>query len=729
MSPNSTDPWPADVDPEAADAATSLVVLGHPHPPPSAPTPAPGWPQGNASIEAASTPAAHPGRWPSPHHRHHHHHHRYDNGPDRKFVEGDSGPRYHHHHSSALSRSPEREAYAYDRGSEGYASGAYKDEARRVDARDEGEAAVPALSLPRTPPSHRGPRKKMLMPPPPSLPSFPSSLLTHQQHHNHNHQQQHPHHHHHHHNHNKMHPIYSQQQQQQQQERGHPSHMPPIRPRSPPEQREGYCPAPAPLSPSPSSPQSLSAPSSSYPPYQAGPFHHHQHSRLPPPAVRPSNGPYFHQAGCPAAMPYPSPSIPPPQAPAAYGDVTPPPKASHSSSNPPSSISIPAEDPRAPFPPHQLDRTAYPQRPYGSSSDAPSYHSYSTERPSSRSPPQNGQYYPHPAGPAGWSHQAYRAPTYGPASEQGGYAPSQMDYSNGTGGRGREHSRSDSYGSSGSERGGAPAGEAVYGGDVRMSPQQQKLAPAGGPVGPNSNGNGSAPSNVAPARQPHLNWVPYSGTATEKRQIQPSSAAPPAPAPLQTGASRGAHGAPAPAPGLRPLSPSRSPTSVTTIAPGRPAPTIAAAMPPAVIPPASNATGSSSRKRKQGSRSNSVSAKEELDCDLPLPHVDLTGLSKEEQVLALKRMRNTEAARRSRAKKMARMDMLESVVDKLETENARLVVQLAILESEKTGWKTKQSEYVARIASLEHQLSESHQAIIQRGASASPPDCHGRNEE
>ncbi|KAJ3099527.1 hypothetical protein HDU97_002970 [Phlyctochytrium planicorne] len=108
--------------------------------------------------------------------------------------------------------------------------------------------------------------------------------------------------------------------------------------------------------------------------------------------------------------------------------------------------------------------------------------------------------------------------------------------------------------------------------------------------------------------------------------------------------------------------------------------------------------------------------------------VDMAGASgsredvKDGDSLALKRLRNTEAARRSRAKKMAKMDMLEVAVDRLEAENSRLVVQLAVVESEKTSWIAKQEEYVARIARLEQQLSESHQAIISQGSTDAAPD-------
>ncbi|KAI8849590.1 hypothetical protein BC829DRAFT_391157 [Chytridium lagenaria] len=86
-----------------------------------------------------------------------------------------------------------------------------------------------------------------------------------------------------------------------------------------------------------------------------------------------------------------------------------------------------------------------------------------------------------------------------------------------------------------------------------------------------------------------------------------------------------------------------------------------------------------------------------------------------------KRMRNTEAARRSRARKVAKMETLEEAVQKLETENSKLVVKLAVLESERAGWKAKQIEYLSRISRLEQQLSESHQAIIGRRGGATPP--------
>ncbi|KAI8844849.1 hypothetical protein BC829DRAFT_445928 [Chytridium lagenaria] len=92
--------------------------------------------------------------------------------------------------------------------------------------------------------------------------------------------------------------------------------------------------------------------------------------------------------------------------------------------------------------------------------------------------------------------------------------------------------------------------------------------------------------------------------------------------------------------------------------------------------------------------------------------VEVEGEHDDDKNVDLKRMRNTEAARRSRAKKMAKMDMLEIAVEKLEVDNSRLVVKLAILESDKATWRTKQEEYIARIAQLEMQLSESHQAII-----------------
>ncbi|KAI9495633.1 hypothetical protein BDB00DRAFT_812722 [Zychaea mexicana] len=67
----------------------------------------------------------------------------------------------------------------------------------------------------------------------------------------------------------------------------------------------------------------------------------------------------------------------------------------------------------------------------------------------------------------------------------------------------------------------------------------------------------------------------------------------------------------------------------------------------------------------------------------------------------LRRRRNTYAARRSRMKKFLKIENLENRVNQLQTENAKLVLNNALLESEKRGWMAKEAEYKKRIKLLE----------------------------
>ncbi|KAJ3412207.1 hypothetical protein HDV05_001117 [Chytridiales sp. JEL 0842] len=76
-----------------------------------------------------------------------------------------------------------------------------------------------------------------------------------------------------------------------------------------------------------------------------------------------------------------------------------------------------------------------------------------------------------------------------------------------------------------------------------------------------------------------------------------------------------------------------------------------------------------------------------------------------------KRMKNTEAARRSRARKVARMESLEADVNRLEGEKANLLVRLAVVESENSSLMQREVELNKRIHDLEHQLAESHRAM------------------
>ncbi|KAJ1550113.1 hypothetical protein HK096_008689 [Nowakowskiella sp. JEL0078] len=82
---------------------------------------------------------------------------------------------------------------------------------------------------------------------------------------------------------------------------------------------------------------------------------------------------------------------------------------------------------------------------------------------------------------------------------------------------------------------------------------------------------------------------------------------------------------------------------------------------------------------------------------------------------ALKRKRNTEAARRSRARKMQRLDSLEHQVNDLIAEKSSLVMRLAVLENERVSWNARETEYASRVRLLEAQLAESHRAMLHMG--------------
>ncbi|CAM0141552.1 hypothetical protein VKS41_003732 [Umbelopsis sp. WA50703] len=79
--------------------------------------------------------------------------------------------------------------------------------------------------------------------------------------------------------------------------------------------------------------------------------------------------------------------------------------------------------------------------------------------------------------------------------------------------------------------------------------------------------------------------------------------------------------------------------------------------------------------------------------------------------VSIKRQKNTDAARRSRLKKVMRMESLETRVAELERLNSQLLLRSAVLDSEKTGLEAKAVAYEQRIHSLEQQLAEAHKAL------------------
>ncbi|KAI9300361.1 hypothetical protein BJ944DRAFT_170950 [Cunninghamella echinulata] len=87
---------------------------------------------------------------------------------------------------------------------------------------------------------------------------------------------------------------------------------------------------------------------------------------------------------------------------------------------------------------------------------------------------------------------------------------------------------------------------------------------------------------------------------------------------------------------------------------------------------------------------------------------------KEQDDIALKRQKNTDAARRSRLKKLMKMESLEKRVVELETDNSKLTTRIAVLESEKSGLESKDKNLEERIRTLEAQLAEAHKALTGR---------------
>jgi Basic region leucine zipper len=81
---------------------------------------------------------------------------------------------------------------------------------------------------------------------------------------------------------------------------------------------------------------------------------------------------------------------------------------------------------------------------------------------------------------------------------------------------------------------------------------------------------------------------------------------------------------------------------------------------------------------------------------------------------AVKRQKNTDAARRSRLKKVMRMECLETRVAELERMNSQLLLRSAVLDSEKAGLEAKAHAAEQRIHSLEQQLIEAHKALTTR---------------
>lgn len=81
--------------------------------------------------------------------------------------------------------------------------------------------------------------------------------------------------------------------------------------------------------------------------------------------------------------------------------------------------------------------------------------------------------------------------------------------------------------------------------------------------------------------------------------------------------------------------------------------------------------------------------------------------------LALKRQRNTDAARRSRLRKVQKMESLSSRVNELESIHQQLLIRLAALETDKSILLKNEANYQSRIEQLESELTDAHVKLAQ----------------
>lgn len=84
-----------------------------------------------------------------------------------------------------------------------------------------------------------------------------------------------------------------------------------------------------------------------------------------------------------------------------------------------------------------------------------------------------------------------------------------------------------------------------------------------------------------------------------------------------------------------------------------------------------------------------------------------------QDLVVLKRQRNTDAARRSRQRKAQKMDTLEKRVLDLEADNERLRLRAAVAESERANIEAKEKRSRVRVLELERQLADTHKALLR----------------
>ncbi|KAI8332276.1 hypothetical protein BC941DRAFT_133656 [Chlamydoabsidia padenii] len=85
--------------------------------------------------------------------------------------------------------------------------------------------------------------------------------------------------------------------------------------------------------------------------------------------------------------------------------------------------------------------------------------------------------------------------------------------------------------------------------------------------------------------------------------------------------------------------------------------------------------------------------------------------------VALKRMKNTDAARRSRLRKVMKMEGLESRINELEKQNEQLILQVAEMEKQRDLAKMKESSQGEKVLALETELAQARKLLVSRASS------------
>ncbi|CAO3579845.1 unnamed protein product [Absidia cylindrospora] len=143
--------------------------------------------------------------------------------------------------------------------------------------------------------------------------------------------------------------------------------------------------------------------------------------------------------------------------------------------------------------------------------------------------------------------------------------------------------------------------------------------------------------------------------------------------------------------------------AVSSSVPSAAAPTTASTGTFATSTPAVTATGPTSSPAVQSLGATMSPAASPIMSRKRSSPIDETPLDE----AALKRQKNTDAARQSRLKKR---------VNELERMNAQLLLRVAVLDSEKSHLQTKEASHESRIKTLEAQLAEAHKALASRSS-------------